>query len=113
MNPNGKIPAIIDPDGPGGQPIGLFESGAILFYLAEKTGQLHADATHPPGMKHCTWLMFQMANIGPFFGQVGFFYKYAGSTYEDKRPLRALRHRVATPAGRSERAAARSAMDNG
>ena len=86
LNPNGKIPAIIDPDGPGGQPIGLFESGAILFYLAEKTGQFM-----PPGAasryETLQWLMFQMANIGPFFGQLGFFYKYAGSTWEDKRPL--------------------------
>jgi GSH-dependent disulfide-bond oxidoreductase len=86
LNPNGKIPAIIDPAGPGGQPIGLFESGAILFYLAEKTGRFM-----PPGesgrYETMEWLMFQMANIGPLFGQLGFFYKYAGSTYEDKRPL--------------------------
>jgi GST-like protein len=86
LNPNGKIPAIIDPNGPDGQPIGLFESGAILFYLAEKTGLFM-----PPGQsaryETLTWLMFQMANIGPMFGQLGFFYKYAGSAYEDKRPL--------------------------
>ena len=86
LNPNGKIPSVIDPAGPGGQPIALFESGAILFYLAEKTGRFM-----PPGAasryETLQWLMFQMANIGPIFGQVGFFYKYAGSSYEDKRPL--------------------------
>ena len=86
LNPNGKIPAIIDPDGPGGQPLALFESGAILVYLAEKTGQLiPAD----PALRYETlqWVMFQMAAIGPMFGQVGFFNKFAGKTYEDKRPL--------------------------
>jgi GSH-dependent disulfide-bond oxidoreductase len=86
LNPNGKIPAIIDPDGPDGQPIGLFESGAILYYLAEKTGRFMRREAHAR-YETLTWLMFQMANIGPFFGQVGFFYKYAGSAYEDKRPL--------------------------
>ena len=86
LNPNGKIPAIIDPDGPGGKPLALFESGAILVYLAEKTGQLiPAD----PALRYETlqWVMFQMAAIGPMFGQVGFFNKFAGKTYEDKRPL--------------------------
>jgi len=85
LNPNGKIPAIIDPDGPGGKPLGLFESGAILVYLAEKTGQfLPAD----PAARYETlqWVMFQMAAIGPMFGQVGFFHKFAGKDYEDKRP---------------------------
>jgi len=86
LNPNGKIPAILDPNGPGGQPIAMFESGAILFYLAEKTGQFMQRDAHSR-YETLTWLMFQMANIGPFFGQVGFFYKYAGSAYEDKRPL--------------------------
>ena len=86
LNPNGKIPAIIDPAGPGGQPIALFESGAILFYLAEKTGRfMPADPTGR--YETLQWLMFQMANIGPLFGQLGFFYKYAGSAWEDKRPL--------------------------
>ncbi|WP_332657281.1 glutathione S-transferase N-terminal domain-containing protein [Brevundimonas sp.] len=86
LNPNGKIPAIIDPDGPGGKPLALFESGAILIYLAEKTGQLlSAD----PATRYRTiqWVMFQMGGIGPMFGQVGFFHKFAGREYEDKRPL--------------------------
>ena len=85
LNPNNKIPAIIDPDGPGGQPLALFESGAILIYLAEKTGQfLPAD---PAGRYHAIqWLMFQMGGVGPMFGQLGFFYKFAGSDIEDPRP---------------------------
>jgi len=85
LNPNGKIPAIIDPDGPGGKPLALFESGAILLYLAEKTGKLlPAD----PALRYQTiaWVFFQMAAIGPMFGQLGFFHKFAGKDYEDKRP---------------------------
>ena len=84
--PNNKIPAIIDPNGPGGQPIALFESGAIMVYLAEKTGQfLPLD----PMLRYATlqWLMFQMGGIGPMFGQVGFFNIYGGKDFEDKRPL--------------------------
>lgn len=86
LNPNGKIPAIIDPDGPGGKPLPLFESGAILQYLAEKTGKfLPAD----PALRYETiqWVHWQMGGIGPMFGQLGFFYKFAGKAYEDKRPL--------------------------
>jgi GST-like protein len=86
LNPNGKIPAIIDPNGPGGQPIGIFESGAILLYLAEKTGRLlSAD----PARRYETiaWVFWQMGGPGPMFGQVGFFHKFAGREYEDKRPL--------------------------
>ncbi|MBS0194539.1 MAG: glutathione S-transferase N-terminal domain-containing protein [Proteobacteria bacterium] len=86
LNPNGKIPALIDPDGPGGQPLGLFESGAILLYLAEKTGRfISADPARR--WETSAWLFFQMASIGPMFGQVGFFHKYAGREYADKRPL--------------------------
>src|SRR5579863_9058645 len=85
LNPNNKIPAILDPDGPGGKPLPLFESGAILIYLAEKTGQLiPQDAAGR--YQTIQWLMFQMSAIGPMFGQVGFFNKFAGKDYEDKRP---------------------------
>lgn len=85
LNPNNKIPAILDPNGPGGKPLGLFESGAILIYLAEKTGKfLPADAA--ARYETIQWLMFQMGGIGPMFGQLGFFHKFAGKDYEDKRP---------------------------
>jgi GST-like protein len=85
LNPNHKIPAIIDPNGPGGRPLPLFESGAILIYLAEKTGQLlPRDAARR--YEAIQWLMFQMGGVGPMFGQVGFFHKFAGKAYDDKRP---------------------------
>ena len=85
LNPNNKIPAILDPDGPGGKAFGLFESGAILIYLAEKTGKLiPQDAAGR--YEAIEWLMFQMGGIGPMFGQLGFFNKFAGKDYEDKRP---------------------------
>jgi GST-like protein len=85
LNPNNKIPAILDPNGPGGRPLPLWESGAILLYLAEKTGKLlPAD----PALRYQTiqWLMFQVGGIGPMFGQLGFFHKFAGKDFEDKRP---------------------------
>ena len=85
LNPNNKIPAILDPNGPGGRPLPLFESGAILLYLAEKTGQL---IPQDPARRYETiqWVMFQMGGIGPMFGQLGFFHKFAGTDFEDKRP---------------------------
>ena len=86
LNPNGKIPAIVDPNGPDGKPFGLFESGAILLYLAEKTGKL-LPADPARRMETIQWVFFQMGGIGPIFGQVGFFNKFAGREYEDKRPL--------------------------
>jgi len=85
LNPYGRIPAILDPDGPGGRPIALFESGAILIYLADKAGRfMPRDAA--ARYETIQWLMFQMGGVGPMFGQVGFFHKFAGKDYEDKRP---------------------------
>ena len=85
LNPNNKIPAILDPHGPDGQPLPLFESGAILIYLADKTGQLLAQES-AARYETIQWLMFQMGGIGPMFGQLGFFTIFAGKDYEDKRP---------------------------
>jgi GST-like protein len=85
LNPNNKIPAILDPDGPGGRPLTLFESGAILLYLADKAGQL-LPADPAQRWQAVQWLMFQMGGVGPMFGQVGFFHKFAGKDFDDKRP---------------------------
>jgi GSH-dependent disulfide-bond oxidoreductase len=85
LNPNNKIPAILDPNGPGGKPLALFESGAILVYIADKTGQLMPRDV-AGRYQALQWLMFQMGGIGPMFGQVGFFHKFAGKDFEDKRP---------------------------
>ncbi len=85
LNPNNKIPVILDPNGPGGKPLALFESGAILVYLADKTGKLMPS---DPARRYETlqWVMFQVGGIGPMFGQLGFFHKFAGKGFEDKRP---------------------------
>ncbi len=85
LNPNNKIPAILDPDGPEGRPLGLFESGAILLYLAEKTGKFLLPGA-AGRYETIQWLMFQMGGVGPMFGQVGFFNRFAGREFEDKRP---------------------------
>ena len=92
LNPNNKIPAIIDPDGPGGQPLPLFESGAILIYLAEKTGKFLPAANRYEVLQ---WLMFQMGGIGPMFGQFGFFHAFAGKEIEDPRPKERYRAETA------------------
>lgn len=85
VSPNNKIPALIDPQGLNGELQALFESGAILLYLAEKTGRfLGQDAEQR--YQAIQWLMFQMGGIGPMFGQVGFFHRFAGKDIEDPRP---------------------------
>ncbi len=85
LNPNNKIPAILDPNGPNGKPFALFESGAILVYLADKSGKFLPNDVAGK-YETLQWLMFQMGGIGPMFGQLGFFHKFAGKDYEDKRP---------------------------
>ncbi len=92
LNPNNKIPAIIDPDGPGGKPLPLFESGAILIYLAEKTGKFLPEARRYEVLQ---WLMFQMGGVGPMFGQLGFFHHFAGKEIEDPRPKERYRAEAA------------------
>ena len=86
LNPNNKIPALIDPNGPGGQPLALFESGAILWYLAEKTGKFLAT-DEITRLHTLQWVMWQVGGLGPMAGQLGFFHKFAGKEFEDKRPL--------------------------
>ena len=85
LNPNNKIPAMIDPDGPDGKPMGLWESGAILIYLGDKTGRF-LPREGAARYQTIQWLMFQMGGVGPMFGQLGFFHRYRGSEIEDKRP---------------------------
>jgi GST-like protein len=85
LNPNNKIPALIDPDGPGGEALALFESGAILMYLAEKTGRFLPEGA-AGRYQALQWVMWQVGGVGPMFGQLGFFHKFAGKDYEDKRP---------------------------
>jgi GSH-dependent disulfide-bond oxidoreductase len=86
INPNNKIPAIIDSDGPGGKSLKLFESGAILMYLAEKTGKF---LPHEPAKRYevIQWLMFQMGGVGPMFGQANYFYRL-----EEKVPFAVERY---------------------
>ena len=90
LNPNGKIPAIIDPDGPGGRPLGLFESGAILIYLADKSGSF-IDPDPARRWETIQWVFFQVGSIGPMFGQLGYFHKFAGKEIEDPRPKQRYR----------------------
>ncbi len=90
LNPNNKIPAMIDPNGPGGKPLGLWESGAILIYLARKSGKL-LPTDDAARLETIQWLMWQMGGLGPMFGQFGFFHKFAGKEIEDKRPYERYR----------------------
>lgn len=91
LNPNNKIPAILDPLGPGGKPLALFESGAILLYLADKSGQLVPEGRH---WETVQWLMFQMGSIGPMFGQLGYFHHFGGKEVSDPRPKERYRAEV-------------------
>jgi GST-like protein len=94
LNPNGKIPAIVDPDGPGGKPVGLFESGLILIYLSDKTGGKLMPDDLARRYETMQWVFFQVGHIGPMFGQLGYFYKFAGKDIPDKRPLDRYRDEV-------------------
>lgn len=86
ISPNNRMPAIVDPDGPGGQPISVFESGAILQYLGRKTGQFYgADERARVAVEE--WLMWQMANLGPNSGQANHFRNYAPAVTRDQRHL--------------------------
>lgn len=86
LNPYGKIPAILDPNGPGGRPLALFESGAILQYLAGKTGQL-LPADPIRRWETIQWVFWQAGGVGPMFGQVGYFTRFDGKAVADPRPL--------------------------
>jgi GSH-dependent disulfide-bond oxidoreductase len=91
ISPNSKIPAIVDPHGPGGKPIAMMESVAILLYLAEKAGRLLP--VDPAERYECMqWLCFQVGHIGPMFGQFGHFYKYAADTCKDPYPVERYAH---------------------
>ena len=90
LNPNNKIPTLVDPNGPGGKPLTLFESGAILIYLAKESGRfMPLDAAGR--WETNLWLMFQMSGIGRLFGQLGFFTRFAGIDFEAKRRATAMR----------------------
>jgi len=92
LNPNNKIPAILDPKGPDGTALALFESGAILIYLAEKSGQLLPASQRYQVLQ---WLMFQMGGLGPMFGQLGYFHHFAGKEIDDPRPKERYRAETA------------------
>lgn len=84
LNPNSKIPAILDPEGPGGRPLRLWESGAILLYLAEKAGTL-LGRSEADRWRVVQWVMWQMGGVGPMFGQFNWAVRYAGREIEDPR----------------------------
>ena len=84
ISPNGRMPAIVDPEGPGGQPISVFESGAILQYLGRKTGQFY-PADERARVEVDEWLFWQMANLGPMAGQRNHFRHYAPTFTPDQR----------------------------